>query len=812
MTRLVFALFLMLASQAWAEVIKVQTGDHPGFTRLVLAIPAGRDWRLGRQGNGYEIESGDATDSFDLRSAFDLIGRDRLAGLTTEVHRGRLNLTLACLCHATATRWQTDWLIVDIVDGPAPPASPFEMPLDRLTEPMVADADSASLDGFAIAPFAGKLAEFGLVPANPVAEKADDTLILPLVMIGQSDVALPAMIPTSPPIPTDNAPSELSENNEQIGAAEQAIIESFARAASQGVLDVAAAPVPMAKPEDPQDQPAHETDDHMADTHMSAGTLDAQLHPLNAKPNSLLQFVLQPLDPDQPGITSHTSFDQNLPPVQPLDASTATGDRCLDSALFEMEEWGDERDFSTQIGEKLSALTTEFDVYPEGSVEALVRNYLYFGFGREALQALKLDGSDSQQRRVMAAMAHVTDQESDPSGLLESQLGCATQAAIWTTLSRRTLVGTTAVERAAATEGFRTLPSMLRGHLGVQFAQILTNFGDTHTADSVLNSAREHVTADRPETDIAAADIALVTQGSAAAIPALEAIAAEDIRLTPAALVQLITLTLDDGQELDPELISLADSMIFEHRGEQTGAALIAVQARALTARGAYNEALFLLEGDVAPMDAGQVAALRSAAIQSLTNTSVDAAFLNFAFDALPETGSAAVENAVATRLLTLGFADRAGTLLISPATGADARDRKYLQADIAIAQGEYTAVEGYLAGMSDPRAAETKARALAAQGDFAAASSSQDILPGTATDPAEAWRAGEWSVLVQSDDPLLQAASDAILATPGVLDPKTTLAASRALLEQATATQDLAGQLLDRFAIDPAMAPPASN
>ena len=311
---------------------------------------------------------------------------------------------------------------------------------------------------------------------------------------------------------------------------------------------------------------------------------------------------------------------------------------------------------------------------------------------------------------------------------------------------------------------------------------------------------------------MAAAEIALVAEGPQAAIPALGDIAAVDIRLTPEALVQLINLTLDDGQLIDPSLVSLADSMMYEHRGQPVAAELIAAQARALTAYGAFDQAFLLLAGDVAPMDVVQLAALRSAAILSLTAKADDAAFLNFAFDALPETGNPAVENAVASRLLALGFADRAAAILTSPATGADARDRRYIQADIALALGDYSAVNGFLAGLSDPRATEIVARALAAQGDFAAASSAQTILPGFAPDPAEAWRAGEWSVLEQSGDPLLQAASDAVLAPPQALDPAAPLAASRALLEQATATQDLAGQLLDRFAIEPAATLPPAN
>jgi hypothetical protein len=239
---------------------------------------------------------------------------------------------------------------------------------------------------------------------------------------------------------------------------------------------------------------------------------------------------------------------------------------------------------------------------------------------------------------------------------------------------------------------------------------------------------------------------------------------------------------------------------------------LIAAEARALIAGNAFDAALALLDGDVSPMSVTQLTALRESAILAITDRTEDAAFLNFAFDALPETGSARAENAVATRLMTLGFADRADAVLDSPATGAEARDRRYLQSEIAIATGNSDAVEGLLAGMTDPRSAEIRARALAAQGDFAAAATTDQIFPGAAPDPSEAWRAGEWAVLEQSEDPLLRAASDAVLSESPSIDPDAPLASSRAMLEDAAATEDLAGQLLDRFAVDPAEAEPASH
>ena len=128
--RIVLVLLVLFANAAAAEVISVRSGDHPTFTRLVLAIPVGRDWRLGRQGTGYAIDTGDVTDTFELAVAFEKIQRTRVAALTQGAVPGRLQIDLACACHAQAFLWQPDRVVIDIVEGPAPADSPYELALD----------------------------------------------------------------------------------------------------------------------------------------------------------------------------------------------------------------------------------------------------------------------------------------------------------------------------------------------------------------------------------------------------------------------------------------------------------------------------------------------------------------------------------------------------------------------------------------------------------------------------------------------------------------------------------------------------------
>ncbi len=779
---------IILANTATAEVIALRGGEHDSFTRLVVDLPVGRDWQIGRTATGYVFDTGLATDSFDLSRAFDRIPRDRIVALGPAAGSGQLAIDMTCDCHAQAFLWRPDQLVIDIVDGPAPGDAPFEVAL------------------FAM-------------PILSVMQSAPAERVLPLIMT-PNVVSEYQSGPTEPSLPatmTDQAETAIVPGiaeGQRISEAEQAIIESFARAASQGLLDVAAATVA------PDESGDHgEENETMSDYAVSEAPIpEPESHAVvsagspTMQTSGLAAFEMAPSNLTQPGITARTSVDRVAPLIGTTGQTDPEGAACLDGELVNTDDWGDERDYSTQIAERLGALTTEFDAYPDGAVEALARTYLYFGFGREAIQALELDGRDSQERRVLTALAYLIDMEPDLTGIFAAQLGCATPTAVWTALARGTLDDTQESERSAASQGFRGLPPMVRGHLGARLAQIFLDFGDSESAETIMETARGELTADSVQTDLTIAEIALETEGPEAAIEVLTVLAEEDTRATPEGLVELIDLTLSEGRPVATDMIELAATMHFENRGEAVAADLIRVQAEALIANDAFPQAFDLLQGDTTPMTEQTLAQLRAEAVLALTDRATDSAFLNFAFNDLPLTYSATVENAVAARLVGLGFADRAAVLLITPAVGADDRDRRYLRAEIAVILGQFDAVDGLLGGLSDPRAGAILAQALAGQGDFTAAISTQQTLPGAIADPAEAWRAGDWATLENSDDSLLRAASDAVQTGAAGVNAAAPLASGRALLDEATQTRDLAGQLLERFVVDPAPVEPANN
>ena len=55
MIRLALVLWVLLAGQLAAAPVLVKTGEHEGFTRLVMEFPAPVDWQMGRSADGAEF-------------------------------------------------------------------------------------------------------------------------------------------------------------------------------------------------------------------------------------------------------------------------------------------------------------------------------------------------------------------------------------------------------------------------------------------------------------------------------------------------------------------------------------------------------------------------------------------------------------------------------------------------------------------------------------------------------------------------------------------------------------------------------------
>lgn len=125
-------LFLIWAFPAFATPVEVTTGEHEGFTRVVLNFGAQTDWEFGRTLDGYRFRPLDKTAEYDLAPVFDRIGKTRLATISANKATSELDIGFACACHAIPFEFRPGIIVIDLRDGPPPKGSSFENDLPPL--------------------------------------------------------------------------------------------------------------------------------------------------------------------------------------------------------------------------------------------------------------------------------------------------------------------------------------------------------------------------------------------------------------------------------------------------------------------------------------------------------------------------------------------------------------------------------------------------------------------------------------------------------------------------------------------------------
>lgn len=163
-----------------AETVKVRSGEHDGFSRLVFYADGSPEWILDGQGNqrrlvisGYE--------AFDFSDVFVYIPRDRVAAI--ESADGGVKIDLGCDCRVSAFREPGGYLVVDIADNniPAPsttlPFLPALQPYTSLPLPPLPDPsrEMPSLEAFrnALVSEFGRAASQGLVVVDVEQPETD---------------------------------------------------------------------------------------------------------------------------------------------------------------------------------------------------------------------------------------------------------------------------------------------------------------------------------------------------------------------------------------------------------------------------------------------------------------------------------------------------------------------------------------------------------------------------------------------------------------------------------------------------------------
>lgn len=436
MIRLWIAVWLSLASPALAQPVRVTSGEHDGFTRLVFDYGRPVDWQVGRSLDGYELRLAEEPPPYDLTNAFDLIGTSRLAAIWAAPETGQLHVGLACACHAIPFEFRPGIIVIDLRDGPPPEGSSFETMLDgTATRPITPRP--------ATRPRSRPSGEDFAVSQNPTASPGAQATYDWTISV---HAALRDPQGVSPPIPLAQEATALLPPDPGLQPLRDQMLHQIARGASQGVVEMAL--------------PTPNTDEKPAAPHPAT-----QIRIGEAR-------------------TSVTSADRSQ--LEDLDAK---GHQCIDATTLNLAEWGDEtRQFADQMATQRQGLSGEFDRPEPEAIARAIQFQLFLGFGAEARQLITLLAEPPPQADVWRALSYLVDQDTDPQSLFRGQAACGGPAALWATLGDPTLRPGDPIDKGAVRLAFSNLPLHLRRLIGPPLADKLLQLGDPETARALQDA------------------------------------------------------------------------------------------------------------------------------------------------------------------------------------------------------------------------------------------------------------------------------------------------------------------------------------
>lgn len=428
MIRLITPFLIALSMPAFAQTGRVTSGEHDGFTRVLIDFGKPVDWQFGRSDSGYELRQPDTKMIFDLNSAFALIGKSRLAALEAPPDTGSVEIGLACACHAIPFEFRPGIVVIDLKDGPPPKNSIFEEYL-----------------------------------SGPAAEQ----------------IVLPATPPESSPAqPTSDSATETFDWTD--GALKS--IRTGEGKPKAAAPSVEVRPETALLPPDPSLQPLRDTLMHQ----LAQGATQGVVEMADLPPDTGLPATDFPATQIRIGEARNRVSDRVDSQDQTIGAE---GTECIQADRLDIASWGSTESPATdQIAEIRRTLSGEFDRANPESVEKAVKLYLYLGFGAEARQLADAFDLAAEDQPLWRALGLLLDDHPDQNHVFAGQAACEGPAALWSFLADDTLVKGDPVNEGAIRLAFTALPLHLRELLGLKLAERFLAIGNENAARALSDS------------------------------------------------------------------------------------------------------------------------------------------------------------------------------------------------------------------------------------------------------------------------------------------------------------------------------------
>lgn len=183
MIRFLTLILVLLPFSSFAQAVAVTSGEHDGFSRLVLTLPKPADWLLQRTQTGYVFSTRATKSEYDLSDVYRRINPDRLTRI--EPNEQGLQLTLNCVCHAIPFELRPGIVVIDLKDGAAPDGSSFELEAGGVRLPPLAKVEASEAEQELAPEASSYVAEPVLIDAISGAARIQKAVDLLPVQTGQ---------------------------------------------------------------------------------------------------------------------------------------------------------------------------------------------------------------------------------------------------------------------------------------------------------------------------------------------------------------------------------------------------------------------------------------------------------------------------------------------------------------------------------------------------------------------------------------------------------------------------------------------------
>lgn len=683
---------LTLPAAAAPEGGTIRSGEHGGFSRLVLEIDPRTEWSLETTAGRAIIRFPRRSLNFTTEQIFERIPRTRILDVTVDRASGETAVTvdLGCDCRVSTAFVAARYLALDISDrdGEAPP------------EPPVLDAEeTAAQEGretVIIASAEDALRrEIERAAGQGVVEFSSEPPVLPknpIVFAAAAPNASPPP-PMPRPRPGDNGARVLTPNR-------------FAQAQ----------PIPGAAPMRP------------VNNSLAALESTGQIH-------------------------ATTVYDRDNSKARAQREQATVSPTCLPDAAFTVSDWTTGDVWSSTLGSLRTRLVGEFDRPDPEVLKTLARFYLGTGFGAETRALLAgFPNAELPERALLLDMAAVVDGGvAAPDGPLALSNPCPGQHALWLALGGQAPVYAGAASFAAADLAFADLSPGMRLRVGPAFIDRLIDARQFAEAQQILDvTARSDVQPTRALL-LAEARMEAANGDNIKAIADMATLASGDDEIALEAMMRATRLGVDAAVPL-PELLVLdLRGTALQYRHSPVEPELRALLVETLAAQG--NLAGAVSEARLGMTDlpdarerfsALAVRVLGQAAPGTAPGLYVETVLESEDLLAAAPPADPA-RRAVGANLVALGLPTPALRIL-TPAIEAGDRRARLVAADAQMQLGNADLARMMLADMNGPVSSEIRAESLAASGRYDEAGALLTERGLTDAAAAYAWPGGDWN------------------------------------------------------------------